>query len=99
MKNKYYHSPASVDEYIQMAEGVDSGLLIDKFKTFVPRDSSILELGSGPGTDWGILNQYFNVTGSDYSQEFFEEYFDILVLEAYREFVEGDSLLLIGRKK
>jgi trans-aconitate methyltransferase len=163
--------------------------LIDQLKTFLSPDSSLLELGSGPGTDWGILNQYFDVTGSDFSQEFilrlktnypagefieleasslktdrrfdgiysnkvlhhlkdaelmssikrqaailnpagmlchsfwkgegdeifkgmyvnyhtasglrdfFEEYVDILVLEAYREFEEGDSLLLIGRKK
>ena len=73
MKKKntgYYHSPESVDEYIKLAEGVDGGDLIDQFKNFLPRDSSILELGSGPGTDWEILNSYFNVTGSDFSKEF-----------------------------
>jgi cyclopropane fatty-acyl-phospholipid synthase-like methyltransferase len=192
MKDKnpeYYHSPESVDEYMQLAEGVDGALLIDRFKTFLSPDSSLLELGSGPGTDWGILNQNFDVTGSDISQEFlrrlkikypvgefiemdasslttdqsfdgiysnkvlhhlkntelrssikrqaailnpaglvchsfwkgegdeifkgmyvnyhsssglrdlFGDSFDILVLEPYREFEEGDSLLLIGRKK
>ena len=192
MKNnnpEYYHTPESVEEYIKLAEGVDGAQLIDRYKTFLSPDSSILELGSGPGTDWEILNKYFNVTGSDFSQEFlrrlrinypmgefieleasslrtdrnfdgiysnkvlhhlkntelrssiqkqaavlnpggvvchsfwegegdevfkgmyvnyhlssglrdlFEEFFSILVLEEYREFEEGDSLLLIGRKK
>ena len=32
-------------------------------------------------------------------REFFEEYFEVLHLESYAEFEEGDSLLLIGKKK
>ncbi|HEY9114087.1 MAG TPA: hypothetical protein VIN10_05265, partial [Bacteroidales bacterium] len=31
--------------------------------------------------------------------EFFKEYFEVLSLTTYQEFEEGDSLLLIGKKK
>jgi cyclopropane fatty-acyl-phospholipid synthase-like methyltransferase len=30
----------------------------------------LLEIGSGPGTDWKILSETYDVTGSDNSQEF-----------------------------
>jgi len=32
-------------------------------------------------------------------RDLFDPYFEILVLEAYREFEEDDSLLLVGRRK
>ena len=57
----FYKTQEGVNQYIKMAEGVDSSQL---------KDSSLLELGSGPGTDWRLLNEHFNVTGSDNSAEF-----------------------------
>lgn len=71
MKNEeYYQTAASVDEYIKMAEDHSGQELILKLKDFLPPSSSILEIGSGPGTDWEILCKDFNVTGSDNSTEF-----------------------------
>lgn len=67
---KYYHSKESVDEYIQMAKGHDGRLIISKLKEFLPAGSHVLEIGSGPGTDWKILNEDFQVVGSDFSEEF-----------------------------
>ena len=66
----YYKTQESVKEYIHLAKDVNGGNLIEKLKHVLPLDSTVLEIGSGPGTDWGILNTPFNVTGSDFSSEF-----------------------------
>lgn len=189
MAENYYKTKDSVEEYIRLAKDVNGADLIEEFKRFLPSHSIILEIGTGPGTDWNILNQDYTVIGSDNSQEFlshlvssnpsgrfieldaitlnidekldglysnkvlhhlkdneltnsikrqheilnpdgmichsfwkgegseifkglfvnyhsekvlreyFEKYFEILVLESYAEFEETDSLLLIGKKK
>lgn len=70
MNTEYYKSKESVEEYIQMAKDVNGGELIEKLKGFLPENASILEIGSGPGTDWNILKQDFEVVGSDNSDEF-----------------------------
>jgi len=70
MKDKYYHSKESVDEYIKLAKEVNSRQLIGSFTKYLDKGSSILEIGSGPGTDWKILSDYYKVVGSDYSTEF-----------------------------
>lgn len=70
MKQDYYNTKETVEEYIKLAEGVDGKRLIEKMKPFVHEGAKILELGSGPGTDWELLNQTFNVIGSDNSNEF-----------------------------
>lgn len=66
----YYHTPDTVQEYIKLAKDVNSLELINKFQKYLKTNATILELGSGPGTDWKILNESFNVTGSDNSTEF-----------------------------
>lgn len=70
MSGKYYKTKESVAEYIKLAEGIDGSLLIEKLKHFLNPDSYLLEIGSGPGTDWNILNKTFEVTGSDFSKIF-----------------------------
>jgi cyclopropane fatty-acyl-phospholipid synthase-like methyltransferase len=189
MNRDYYNTKKSVEEYIKLAKDVDGGPLIKKLNNFLASNSLLLEIGSGPGTDFQILKKDYSVIGSDYSTEFlsrlisnnikdefinldavtlrtekkfdgiysnkvlqhltdeelrksisrqvdllnfngiichsfwkgegdevfkgllvnyqtdeslrtlFEDYFEILLLEAYKEFEEGDSLLLIGKKK
>ena len=189
MNQEYYKTEESVEEYINLAKGFDGEQLIEKLKKRLPSRSSLLEIGSGPGTNWRILNKHFDVTGSDNSTEFlnrlitnnpgskfleldattlktrqkfdgiysnkvmhhlkdvsleasvkrqheilkpdgiichsfwkgkgneifkglfvnyhseanlkrfFEDYFEILFIESYKEFDEGDSILLIGKKK
>ena len=189
MTNDYYKTKESVDEYIELAKDVNGRNLIEKLRMYLPANSSLLEIGSGPGTDWNILNEYYEVVGSDNSaefirrlklnnptgeffeldattlktekifdgiysnkvlhhltdeelknsikrqheilqangivchsfwkgegteifkglfvnyhfksnlQQFFEKYFEVLIIENYKEFEDGDSILFIGRKK
>ncbi len=70
MKKNYYHTKESVDEYINLAKDVSGINLIKKLQPFLSNGSEVLEIGSGPGTDWKILSEYYNVTGSDISREF-----------------------------
>lgn len=189
MEGNYYQLKESVDEYINMAKDVNGAPLILKLRQYLPSNSSVLEIGSGPGSDFQILKKTYRVVGSDFSTEFlnrlvenhandeflnlnaitlktdrkfdgiysnkvlqhltdkdllksilrqvevlnedgiichsfwkgqgeeifkgllvnyqtdaslrnlFDNYFEILLLEEYGEFEEGDSLLLIGKKK
>lgn len=66
----YYDSKKSVKEYIKMARGHDGREIIARLKEHLPAGSSLLELGSGPGTDWNLLKKDYQVTGSDRSLEF-----------------------------
>ena len=75
MTERYYLTNDTAVQYIKMAEGYDGKELIEKLKSYLPAGSTVLELGSGPGTDLEILSQYYHVTGSDFSQQFL----DILV--------------------
>lgn len=67
---EYYKTIESVKEYIELAKDVNGAELIEKLKQVLPLNSNLLEIGSGPGTDWEILNESYNVTGSDNSSEF-----------------------------
>jgi cyclopropane fatty-acyl-phospholipid synthase-like methyltransferase len=70
MSKKYYQTRKSILEYIEMARGYDGRYIISKLKRFLASGSEILEIGSGPGTDWKILNESYTVLGSDNSKEF-----------------------------
>jgi len=70
MSKEYYNTKEKVKEYIQMAKDVDGRLLIDKLKMHLEANSVLLEIGSGPGSDWKILNEFYEVIGSDNSVEF-----------------------------
>jgi len=67
---RYYHTKESVDEYIKMAQGHDGKDAITRLKEHLPVGSRLLEIGSGPGTDWKLLQEHYKVTGSDNSKEF-----------------------------
>lgn len=69
MNTNYCLTKESVDEYIQLAKNNSSGL-INKLKTYLPQGSSLLEIGSGPGTDFQILKKDYQVIGSDFSEDF-----------------------------
>jgi GNAT superfamily N-acetyltransferase len=66
----YYHTEASVQEYIKLAAEHDGRPLINVLQKHLAAGSSLLEIGSGPGTDWKILSEFYRVTGSDNSAEF-----------------------------
>ena len=70
MNEEYYHTKGSVEEYIKMAKGIDGALLIEKMKSFTKNGRKLLELGTGPGSDYLLLQQTYEVTGSDYSEVF-----------------------------
>jgi len=70
MEGEYYKTKESVDEYIRLAKDVNGKQLISKLEQFLKPNATLLELGSGPGTDWKLLNQLYRVIGSDNSPEF-----------------------------
>lgn len=70
MQGAYYKTKGSVVEYIQMAKDVSGIALIKKLEKFLTPNAELLELGTGPGTDWKILQRSYAITGSDNSIEF-----------------------------
>ena len=70
MSAAYYKTKESVKEYIRLAMDVNGGELINRLRKFLPSDASLLEIGSGPGTDWKLLNKHYQLVGSDNSKEF-----------------------------
>jgi len=66
----YYNTKESVEEYIKMAKGHDGAGAIGRLLEFLPTGSAVLEIGSGPGTDWKNLRKNYQVSGSDNSTEF-----------------------------
>jgi ubiquinone/menaquinone biosynthesis C-methylase UbiE len=70
MDGEYYKTEDSVKEYIKLAEGIDGQNLINQLDTFLNPAARLLEIGSGPGKDWFILTQKYEITGSDNSAVF-----------------------------
>ena len=70
----FFDTEKGVEEYIKMAEGYDGTELIKILQGFLPENSTILELGMGPGKDLDILSMNYTVTGSDSSQIFLDIY-------------------------
>lgn len=112
MKGEYYKTKESVEEYIELAKDVNGRQLIEKLVKILPPGSVLLEIGSGPGTDWKILNNIYEVISSEIYkglfvnyhnvsglEEKFKHYFELLLIEDYKELEDNDSLLLIGKKK
>ena len=96
MKGNYYKTEESVNEYIELAKDVDGREIINKLTPFLEDNMSILEIGSGPGKDYSILNESYNVTGSDSSKEFIR-----VLQESYPtgKFLELDAATLITDEK
>jgi len=70
MNGNYYKTKKSVEEYINLAKDVNGSQLIGKLNKYLPSKSVLLEIGSGPGTDFQLLKKNYSVTGSDFSTEF-----------------------------
>lgn len=88
---KYYNTRDSVEEYIRLAKGYDGKQNITLLKEFLPSGSELLEIGSGPGTDWQILNKFYKVLGSDLSKEFLKH---LRATYPGGEFIELDATTL-----
>jgi len=96
VNKEYYNTKESVDEYIKLAKDVNGIHLIEKLKMILPEESDVLEIGSGPGKDWRILNDIYNITGSDNSTEFLKR---LIVDNPHGEFLELDAVTLNTEKK
>ncbi len=70
----YFDNEMNVEEYIKTTEGVDGRKLVEVLKKYLRKGSRVLELGMGPGKDFEILSEFFQVTGSDNSKLFLERY-------------------------
>ena len=57
-----------------MAEGYDGGEFIPILRKYLDDNSTVLELGMGPGKDAELLSEYFRVTGSDHSKIFLDRF-------------------------
>lgn len=91
MNGAYYNTKESVEEYIELAKDVNGAELIEILKQVLPINSSLLEIGSGPGSDWGILKKSYAVTGSDNSSEFLDH---LKAKYPNNEFLELDAVSL-----
>jgi len=84
----FFDTEKGVEQYIKMAEGYDGAELIRILQKYLPANSTVLELGTGPGKDLDILKKSYTVTGSDNSQVFLDKYrekhqdADLLLLDA-----------------
>jgi len=96
MTKEYYKSKESVEEYIELAKDVNGRKLIEKLMQVLPSNSVVLEIGSGPGTDWRILNESYKVIGSDFSTEFLNY---LISNNPKGEFLELDAITLKTDKK
>jgi len=84
----FFDTENGVEQYIKMAKGYDGAELIKNLQKYLPKSSTVLELGIGPGKDMDILKKLYTVTGSDNSQIFLDKYkkkhqdADLLLLDA-----------------
>ena len=84
----YFNDEKNVNDYIEMVKDYDGTFLVDILRTHISEQSTLLELGMGPGKDLTLLTKYYIVTGSDNSPIFLERYrrthknADLLLLNA-----------------
>ena len=84
----FFDTEKGVEQYIKIAEGYDGAELIKILQRHLPANSTVLELGMGPGKDLDILKESYKTTGSDNSQVFLDKYIekypdaDLLLLDA-----------------
>ena len=71
---EYFDDPKNIQSYIEEAEGHDGREIISVLRMHLLADSTILELGMGPGTDLDMLAESYSVTGSDRSSAFLDLY-------------------------
>ena len=67
---EFYNDPVKVNEYEAMCEKYDGSDLYRILDKYLTKNSTLLELGSGPGNDINYLKNRYTVSGSDLSDEF-----------------------------
>lgn len=67
---EFYNDPLKVDEYENMCVDYDGTEIYKVLARHLTKNSSLLELGSGPGNDIQYFQNKYKVKGSDLSEEF-----------------------------
>jgi len=70
----YFDTKKGIEEYIKRSQGWGGQKLINVLKKYLPKKSTLLELGMGPGRDFDILKKTYIATGSDGSKAFLDRY-------------------------
>lgn len=55
---------------IELAKDVNSAELIVRLQQFLAAGPTLQQIGSGPGTDFGLLHDHYDLNGSDFSAVF-----------------------------
>lgn len=71
---KFFMNEQNVDKYIDMVKEYDASWIVNKLKDYLPKGSSLLELGMGPGKDLELIAKDYKVVGSDNSQVFIDKF-------------------------
>jgi len=85
----YYQTEETINEYIKLSKGYDSSELIKILRRYLPK-GNLLELGSGSGNDIFFLQDYYNLTASDFSP-FFIEYIKLNYPNVKVELIDAKS--------
>lgn len=96
MEGAYYRTKKSVEEYVRLARDVSGKELIERLKKVLASGATILEIGSGPGTDWRILSEIYTVIGSDNSMGFLDH---LINKNPSGEFIKLDAVTLKTEKR
>ena len=70
----YYDTKKGIQEYTKRSKKWGGIKLIKILKKYLPKNSTVLEIGMGPGRDFNILKKIYNATGSDRSKTFLDNY-------------------------
>lgn len=70
----YYDTKKGISEYSKRSQKWGGTKLIKILKKHLQKNSTLLEIGMGPGRDFDILKKYYTATGSDHSKTFLENY-------------------------
>lgn len=63
-----------VDNYYEMMEEYNNDFILKRFCETIPHDKSVLELGFGTGKDYLYLKSKYQITASDYSDDFINKF-------------------------
>lgn len=63
-----------VQFYIKQLDNMDNTWMINQFKEAIEIGKNVLELGSGIGLDYSELKKDYNITASEYSDVFIDEF-------------------------
>lgn len=92
---KTYETKKGVDEYIKMCKGYDYSFLKNIIEDYINPGVSMLEIGMGPGNDFSWLNELYEITGSDYSDEFLKR---AILRFPENEFVKLDAISILTNR-